>query len=394
MIAPLAVVLVALAALLVTDAPSQVFGGLPLTAAGMLAVGLVLYAALALPRVGDRAMGLIAAGFLLVVAIKLLAAAMAPPTGLLGSYWAAAAPPATGGATERSTDFIGLSDATRVDDRLALQGEAFPVHFFNDAARFNFGPEVQPGRDQLPFFVRWDGYLLVPTDGARQLRLAANGTARVWLDGAEVVATPAAANGSGVAAGEAAARLAAGQASGAQTFGQREAQVALAAGLHALRVEYSRPEARVPRLQLDWQRTPGGTLEAVGGADVRTRGDARGPEVSAALGLVADLALAVLTLAWLVLGLRGLFAARSAAAIAPSDTPGARSAAAMAPSDTPGARSAAAMAPSDTPGARSADAMARAVLGAIPLVFLVYGMLLAGAARRARRRSSRASTTG
>ena len=90
---------------------------------------------------------------------------------------------APGGAPERSTDFAWLTDATRIEPNLDLHGEDFGVHFFNDATRFNFGPEVMPGRDQLPFSVRWSGWLLAQSDGARRFVLDADGPARVALDG-------------------------------------------------------------------------------------------------------------------------------------------------------------------------------------------------------------------
>ena len=122
----------------------------------LLGAGL-LYVGMALPGPGLRAGVWLTIGFAVVVGLKLVAAGSAPPLGLKATYWARATPE---GPAERSTDFPWLADATRIDTQLDLRGEAFPVHFFNDAARFNFGSEVQPGRDQLPFVVRWQGWLL------------------------------------------------------------------------------------------------------------------------------------------------------------------------------------------------------------------------------------------
>src|SRR5262249_15216678 len=42
-----------------------------------------------------------------------------------------------------------------------------------------------------------------------------------------------------------------------------EAQRDLTAGTHALQVDYTRPEASVPRVRLSWQALPGGELEVV-----------------------------------------------------------------------------------------------------------------------------------
>src|SRR5262249_27871347 len=116
--------------------------------------------------------------------------------------------------------------------------------------------EAIPGRDQLPFSVRWTGQLDVPSNGVRTFLLEAAGPARLTLDGAELLAT----DGS------------------AESF--------LARGMHAIQVEYTRPEARVPRLRLSWQREPGAALEVVNASGAEPRaGLAHGLEL--ALGLVA-----------------------------------------------------------------------------------------------------------
>ncbi|MCA1647919.1 MAG: hypothetical protein LC797_21465, partial [Chloroflexi bacterium] len=189
-----------------------------------------LFGPLALPRLGWVIGRWLALGLVIVLGLKLAAAATTPPVGLNGSYWAGATPE---GPPERSTDYPWLVGATRIDSRLDLRGDDFAVHFFNDAARFNFGADVQPGRDQLPFSVRWEGWLLAPDTSERRFVVDANGPAAIWLDDAAV--------------------------SGG------DARVSISAGLHALRVEYGRPEARVPRLHLMWQRLAGGPLEAIDG---------------------------------------------------------------------------------------------------------------------------------
>src|SRR5947207_14816479 len=149
----------------------------------MIAVAVVLYAALALPRPRWRGIGWLALALAAIVGVNVAFAALAPPLGLKASYVAGATP---SGAPERSTDFPRLTDATRIESTLNLYGEDFAVHFFNDASRFNFGPDAQPGRDQLPFSVRWQGWLLAPSDGSRRFLVESEGPAQVWLDNAQL----------------------------------------------------------------------------------------------------------------------------------------------------------------------------------------------------------------
>src|SRR5437899_1941947 len=79
-----------------------------------------------------------------VMALECGAGRAPPPSGLSGSYWAKAT---RQGPPERSPDFPWLADATRSEPALAVRGNECAVHFFNDATRFNFGSDVQPGRD-------------------------------------------------------------------------------------------------------------------------------------------------------------------------------------------------------------------------------------------------------
>jgi len=242
-------------------------------------------------------MGLwLAIGFGVVIGLKLAAGASAPPLGLKASYWARVA---ADGPAERSTDYPWLADATRIDTRLDFRGEDFPVHFFNDAGRFNFGSDIQPGRDQLPFLIRWQGWLFAPSDGQRRFVVESHGLAQLSIDDVSLAAP--------------------------------EAQVAVSSGLHALRVEYARPEARVPALRVSWERTPGGALETLAGPDVRWQPNANSPGPSRLLGLVADWAIVALVFAWACTGLDH---------------------------------------------ARRSGRLGRAALGALPLLLLGYGMLV------------------
>jgi hypothetical protein len=269
-----------------------------------------VYAALALPWLGWRRVGLLSAGLLAAVAVHLVAVALEAPDGLKAAYWPSATP---SGPPERSTDFPWLSDATRIESGLDLRGEDFGVYFFNDASRFNFGTNVQPGRDQLPFSVRWDGWLVAPSSGPRRFVLESSGPAQVWLDQTPLPAS--------------------------------DATLEVPAGSHQLRVEYTRPEAKVPMLRLQWQREPAGALVSVGGDDVRWREADSGPLplsgllggqalVGGLLGALALVLTGVVVVVWLTLGLRRLWRDRSPAA------------------------------------------WWRAALGLLPLAFLAYGLLL------------------
>src|SRR5689334_11722713 len=102
------------------------------------------YAALALPWPARRVAICLALALLVAIGLHVAANRLAAPLGLKASYWPSST---TTGAPERSTDFAWLSDATRIEPNLDLRGEDFGLFFFNDAARFNFGADVQPGRD-------------------------------------------------------------------------------------------------------------------------------------------------------------------------------------------------------------------------------------------------------
>lgn len=241
----------------------------------MLFVAIVLYAAVALPWPPRRLALYLFGVFIAAGVLALGAQAVAPPIGLNASYWAAAAP---SGPPERSTDFPWLTDATRIDSSLDLRGEDFAVHFFNDASRFNFGADVMPARDQLPFSVQWDGFLVVPSSGLRRFVVEATGPVEVWLDEAPL---PSA-----------------------------DGTVNLEAGAHRLKVTYARPEARVPALRVQWQRDPRGPLVTLGGDEVRWLADDASALPSRILsGLAAVLGVAALAI-WLVLALLPLVRSR------------------------------------------------------------------------------------
>jgi hypothetical protein len=290
------------ALLLTAGAAALLLLGVPLGPTGLLLGAALLYAALALPPPGTRALRWLLLGLVAVTILRVTLVATAPPSGFVASYWASAA---RDKPLERSTDFLSLDSATRVDRALDLSGDQFPVGFFNDAARFNFGPDAQPGRDQLPFSVRWQGWLEVASDGERRFALDSVGLARVALDDVELLRTAD---------------------DGRQHV---EASTRLSAGQHALRVDYTRPEARVPLLRLSWEPRPGGGLEVVG---------ARTPEWRA---YAADAGLGLVLAVWLVLAMREL-----------------------------GRQS-------EGRVSRRQNAW-RAALGAVPPLFLVYGMLLHG----------------
>ena len=159
----------------------------------------------------------------LAAAAKLLLAAAALPYGLTAAYTIGADPNQT---PERSTEWR-VDGATRVDRRLELVGDRFPVHFFNDLHRFNFYTPGQPHRDLLPFAVAWRGWLEEPADGQRCLRLQANGAAHLRV-------------GDGPSAGI----------EGASHVETRDVCAPVSRGANSLTVDYARPEGGVPYLSV------------------------------------------------------------------------------------------------------------------------------------------------
>jgi hypothetical protein len=115
---------------------------------------------------------------LALVAGKLALWYLAPTYGLAASYYARAR---VSGAPERSTEYRS-APFTRIDRSPGQPGLA--LHFFNDVERFNYYEPPDPDRRDLPFAVRWDGYLQIPDDGSYPLALTARGTAVLAIDGA------------------------------------------------------------------------------------------------------------------------------------------------------------------------------------------------------------------
>jgi hypothetical protein len=141
----------ALAALLVPGAPSLVFAGVPLSPVGIAGVALVVYAALALPRIGTRPAALLTLVCVVVIGVKLASAAAAPPLGMQASYWPAATPP-NGAAPERSTDFfVSPTGPTRVDTRLALRAKTSRCTSSTTRRASASALDVQPARGSCVF---------------------------------------------------------------------------------------------------------------------------------------------------------------------------------------------------------------------------------------------------
>jgi hypothetical protein len=150
----------------------------PLGALGLgLLLGVVTVAwGLGVPRAGGWLR--LAAGLaVLAIVLKLLLWWTAPTYGLAASYFARAR---IGGEVERSTAYRDVP-YTRVEQVPGQNGLA--VHFFNDVERFNFYEPPDPDRRDLPFAVRWEGFLHVPADGAYPLMLTSRDVAALSLDG-------------------------------------------------------------------------------------------------------------------------------------------------------------------------------------------------------------------
>jgi hypothetical protein len=214
--------LLSLGYLLLPGHPLTFLTGVPLGPSSLLLAG-VLGActfAFGLPRDG-RVMRLLVAVALVLIAVRVVLWWSAPSYGLAASYFSRAR---LGGAIERSTDFPGVS-YTRRDAQVGT----FATHFLNDVERYNFYEEGEPDRLALPFSVRWDGYLHVPSEGNYQVRLSATGSAMLSLDGRPALT---------VSAGP------------VETVDQ--AAMRLAAGLVPIRVDYINPGGRSPSLGLEW----------------------------------------------------------------------------------------------------------------------------------------------
>lgn len=232
---PLLVGLV-VAYLLVAGHPLAWLFGVPLSLAAI--VILILVAGWVTATRG-RAPGAawFAVGLVALLSAKFASGAFAPAYGLSAEYRTGS----TAAGVERSTDWPGLA-ATRIDGALAFRGADFPVHFFNDAHRFNYFTAAAPRRDALPFDVGWRGYFWARTPGEYRFELEANGRAS----------------------------LAVGESVGGSTeieSGLRvrttNATVELSPGLHPIAIRFARPAEEMPWLVVSVVE-PGGAAAVLG----------------------------------------------------------------------------------------------------------------------------------
>ncbi|MDP8923873.1 MAG: hypothetical protein M3O34_13455, partial [Chloroflexota bacterium] len=199
--------------------PLTLLPGLPL---GLLGVAVALAVAgwwIGLPGAPPRARLLVPLVAGLAV-VKVVVGLLAPPYGLVAEYRVDGSP-----SFERSTDWR-RDDRTRTDLALAFAGDEFPVHFFNDAHRFNYYTDDEPRRDLLPFGVRWFGQFWAPQAGRYTFTVESNGPAELSVAG-------------GRAAVEQPGRVR------SASF-----EVELAAGLHLLEASFRRPDEGMPWLSM------------------------------------------------------------------------------------------------------------------------------------------------
>ena len=125
------------------------------------------------------------------IALKIVALALLLPQGFSAEYFAN---PEFKPPRERSAEYRG-ADASRIDPRLAFGrpgARDLPLFFFDDVGRFNFYQRGEPRRNQLPFSVVWDGYLLVE-DGEQSRTFYLEATAlgaSLEIDGATILELP------------------------------------------------------------------------------------------------------------------------------------------------------------------------------------------------------------
>lgn len=192
------------------------YSGVPLGPAGLIACFAMASLAWLARRGGapdpGRRLLMVAAG---LCAARCLMGAAQVQQGLVARYHANSD---LAGPCERSLRFPGLP-ATRIDRSLEFAGEQFPLYFLNDTSRFKVDRARQA---QLPFSVRWEGYLRVPASRGAVLLAESPNPVQVRLAGRTVL------------------DLAAGAGRGA-------ARVELSQGLHPIAVIYRNP-AGAPRL--------------------------------------------------------------------------------------------------------------------------------------------------
>ena len=170
------------------------FDGVPLSALQIASGGAIgLMALLWLPARGDRWLASVTLVLAALCLGKLALALAVPSVGALAVCRGEIEP---GQPIERSTEF-GWTEFTRVDRRLELSGDGFPLHFFNNSERYNCykrGENNKPNedhcqldRDELPFSVAWHGFVHVPAASSYRFWLESEGVASLSLDGEELL---------------------------------------------------------------------------------------------------------------------------------------------------------------------------------------------------------------
>jgi hypothetical protein len=182
-------VLLAVAVGLYVLAPGHPLGllrGVPLDWLGVLALALLgcaLYA-FGAPGWGWGLRAKLALGLTgLLLGAKALLWLVAPEYGLAASYYPRAR---ISGPPERSTEYPSASYTRR---EVSPGQPSFQLHFFNDVERFNYYEPPDPDRATLPFAVRYEGYLHVPTSGTLPVELSARGVAILAINGSPVLTT-------------------------------------------------------------------------------------------------------------------------------------------------------------------------------------------------------------
>ncbi|MBA2447724.1 MAG: hypothetical protein H0V51_06830, partial [Chloroflexi bacterium] len=203
--------------------PSREGGASRLMGASVEEAGLLGRALACLERAHAARPYVVALGAMIVA--KVLLGLLAPAHGLPGWYYANGR---FQGAPERSTEFPREA-ATRRDRELDFGGDEFPVYFLNDSQRFNFFGAEADRRRNLPFSVRWQGTLYVPTEASYRFWLTASGPGTLGVDGRQIAAVDA---------------------DGSQTTAV-EAQ--LGPGSHQLQVTYARRPPRSGQLKVEWE---------------------------------------------------------------------------------------------------------------------------------------------
>jgi hypothetical protein len=160
----------------------------------------------------------------LLVVLTAVVGHSALPSGLPGWYFDNSR---CQGDVERSTDFLG-EEWTRREREIFFAGDEFPAFFLNDVQRFNFYGAEAERRKNLPFSVRWDGALYVPSEGTYQFWRTASGPGALRIDGKQVASVDA---------------------DGRETA---TTSLPLSAGSHPIRVTYARRPPRSPDLKVEW----------------------------------------------------------------------------------------------------------------------------------------------